>query len=48
MPNVAMDSVRAFVARADPGFAATLDTAYGRVQQVLGERQVPCIPSSWG
>jgi erythromycin esterase len=38
-PTVAMDSVRAFVARADPGFAATVDTAYERVRQVGRERQ---------
>jgi erythromycin esterase len=38
-PTVAMDSVRAFVARADPSFTATLDTAYQRVRQVMQERQ---------
>ena len=38
-PIVAMDSVRAFVAREDPSFTATLDTAYGHVHQVVRERQ---------
>ena len=38
-PTVAMDSVRAFVVRADPSFTATLDTAYQRVRQVMQERQ---------
>jgi len=48
-PNVAMDSVRAFIARADPSFAATLDTAYGRVKQVLGERRAGTLsPTALG
>ena len=38
-PNVAMDSVRAFVRRADKAYTATLDSAYGRIDAVLQERR---------
>jgi erythromycin esterase len=36
-PDVAMDSVRTFVVRTDPGFAAALDTAYGAVRRAAAE-----------
>jgi erythromycin esterase len=38
-PNVAMDSVRAFVRRADIAYVTTLDSAYGHIDAVLRERR---------
>jgi erythromycin esterase len=38
-PDVAMDSVRAFVGRADPAYAILLDSAYARIKDVLRERR---------
>ena len=38
-PNVAMDSVRAFVHRADAPFVARLDSAYAQIDGVLAERR---------
>jgi len=38
-PNVAMDSVRAFVHRADPAYATTLDTAHAHIDAALRERR---------
>jgi erythromycin esterase len=37
-PTVAMDSVRAFVARAEPAFAAAVDSAYQQVRGAWTER----------
>jgi erythromycin esterase len=38
-PTVAMDSVRAFVGRADPAFLPAVDSAYEGVRAMLQERQ---------
>jgi erythromycin esterase len=38
-PNVAMDSVRAFVRRADASYATELDSAYARIDAVVRERR---------
>ncbi len=38
-PAVAMDSVRAFVARADPADQASLDSSYAQVRAAEGERR---------
>ena len=38
-PNVAMDSVRAFVRRADTTYAASVDSAYAHVTAVVNERR---------
>lgn len=50
-PNVAMDSVRAFVRRADTAYVSTLDSAYARVDAVVRERrtntQSAVALSSW-
>jgi erythromycin esterase len=39
VPGLAMDSVRAFVASADPSYLASLDSAYGRVRDVQAARR---------
>jgi len=50
-PDVAMDSVRAFVRRADTAYATTVDSAYARVSTVQRERrantQSPAALSFW-
>src|SRR5262245_505413 len=50
-PDVAMDSVRAFVRRADTAYTTTLDSAYARVSAVQRERrantQSPVALSFW-
>lgn len=38
-PNVAMDSVRAFVRRADTAYAVNVDSAYAHVASVVAERR---------
>lgn len=38
-PNVAMDSVRAFVRRADTAYAVTLDSAYAHIDSVVREQR---------
>jgi len=50
-PNVAMDSVRAFVARADGAYAPTLDSAYAAVAAVVAQRRggplTPAAVDTW-
>jgi erythromycin esterase len=38
-PDMAMDSVRAFMRRADTAFVPNLDTAYGRIGMIVQERR---------